>query len=311
MFDMVKYISRKARFFYSMNITRLTFDQYPYLLRQIQNPPEFLDCAGALPPSDDHKFLCVIGAREHSEYGANACRHLIAGLKDYPIVIVSGLALGIDSIAHRAALDNKMKTISFPGSGLDRRVIYPSSHWGLAERIVDSGNTLLSPFEIMQEGAHWTFPARNRLMAGISHATLIIEGRQKSGTLLTAEYALQFNRDVLIVPGSIFEELSYGPHLLYKQGATPVTTSAEILAALGFDIPDPDSAPKQLAMTGLNLCKEESAIIRALQFSPLSSSALIDKVALNASEANIFISQLELQGLIIQEGNVYKIKSNL
>jgi DNA protecting protein DprA len=361
-----------------MKITRLTIEQFPFLLRNIDNPPPHLDCVGALPPGEDYRYLCVIGSRHPSDYGVETCKALIAGLRDYPVVIVSGLAIGIDSVAHRAALENKMKTIAFPGSGLNRSIIYPYTHVNLADKIVESGNTLLSSFKTDQIGAYWTFPARNRLMAGSSHATLIIEGRQGSGTLLTAEYALQFNRDVLIVPGSIFSDLSFGPHKLHKEGATPVANSREILAMLGFDVDDPDDdlkkpalpiikpeksasnnslpdndrilckipiryqakpkraqlLPEQLSFVEVpaikasavktptvqpsltnsppaihplnSLSKEEFAMVRLLQYSSLSGSKIVEKTGLSASKVNVILSELELKGLVKQDGAVYR-----
>src|SRR3989344_1914335 len=223
-----------------MEIKKLEKEKYPYLLKQTTGLPERMDIIGSLP-SDDNKFLCIIGSRTHSTYGAEACEQLIAGLKGYPIVIVSGMAIGIDSLVHETALKYGITTISFPGSGLSPHVLYPPSHTKLARRIVDSGGALISRFPVYQPGDYWTFPARNRLMAGVSQATLIIEGRRGSGTLGTAEYVIEFNRDLMIVPGSIFSDLSYGPHLLYKQGATPVTSSLDILRVLGFDVgPDKD-----------------------------------------------------------------------
>ena len=199
-----------------MNTVKIFPSEYPTLIKQMALQPKFLECAGALPPGDSYKYLCVVGARNFSEYGRDVCKSLISGLRNYPIVIVSGLALGIDSIAHETALQVGLKTIAFPGSGLAKEVIYPKSHLRLAERIVKSGNTLLSSFDHNQIGMNWTFPVRNQLMAALSHATLIIEGKKGSGTLLTAKYANDLGRDVLIVPGSIFSDLSYGPHLLYK-----------------------------------------------------------------------------------------------
>jgi len=320
-----------------MQITRLTLDQFPYMLRKVPKPPAFLDCAGALPPSEDYIYLCVVGARKFDNYGKEACTRLIQGLKGFPIVIVSGLAIGIDSIAHEAALDVGLKTIAFPGSGLDKHSLYPYRHWALAERIVTAGSTLLSPFERDMGGAPWTFPVRNELMAGSCQATLLIQGRHGSGTLLTADHALQFDRDVLIVPGPIFSELSYGPHKLYKEGAIPVTNSKEVLAALGFNIDfgdgsyndgwknidieeanselvhcgfsDRQSTKKQpagqLSIADLSLSEEERLIIRLLQYSPLCSSDLISKTSLNAAKLNIILSELELRGLIRQEGQVY------
>ncbi len=291
-----------------MNPTRLTPEQYPFLLRQIQRPPPFLDCIGPIPP-DDYKYLCVIGARQYSDYGKEACQKLIAGLKSYPVVIVSGLALGIDSIAHEAALDAGLKTVAFPGSGLSRESLYPRTHLKLAERIIKSGGTLLSPFEQWQSGDPWLFPVRNQLMAGMSHATLVIEGRVKSGTLLTAANALEFGRDVLIVPGSIFSDLSYGPHKLYRDGATPVVTSGEILESLGFDINPAEHDNKTIKMdfNSSPLSEEEKKIIRELQMSPLSATDLIYKTSLSSSRFNILVSQLELSGVIVQTNGIYKI----
>lgn len=339
-----------------MQIKRLTFNEYPLLLRQIEQPPKFLDLTGAPIPSDDYKFLCVVGARNFTEYGKDTCKHLIAGLKDYPIVIVSGLAVGIDSIAHEVAMENGLKTISFPGSGLKESSIYPPSHLNLAKRIIETGNTLLSPFEPDQGSTLWTFPARNRIMAGISHATLIIEGRVGSGTLITAEHAINFNRDVLIVPGSIFSETSYGPHLLYKEGAIPVTTPREILVALGLEEPEPpivkvkkkrpwygnnrndlknnhslnllqkrsvtlnqqkdlnifnqqsNRSNQQTFAPSIHLSDEERAIIEALRFSPLTTSALIEKTSLSVVKLSIILSKLELQNLIKQNSGLINLQ---
>ncbi len=292
-----------------MKTIRLNRAQFPFLLKQMKMQPPFLDCAGTLPPNDENKFLCVVGARKYSEYGRDACLKLINGLKGYPVVIVSGLALGIDSIAHEVALNVGLRTIAFPGSGLSRQVLYPPSHLHLAERIIESGNTLLSPFERNQIGIKWTFPVRNQLMAGISHAVLVIEGREGSGTLLTAKYAIDLNRDVLVVPGSIFSDLSYGPHKLFKDGATPITTSNEILSALGFDMGDNNSENTQMSfeLSAQSLSIEERSIIQALQYSPLSASDLIEKTSLSSMKFNVLISQLELNDFVTQNNGIYRL----
>lgn len=216
-----------------MNIQKIQKEKYPFLLRQITQLTPEMDIIGTLP-TDDHAFLCVVGSRSYSNYGKDSCRKLILGLRGYPIVIVSGMAIGMDSFAHEAALEAGLTTISFPGSGLDPSVLYPSSSRQLAKRIIAAGGALISRFPSLQLATDWTFPSRNRLMAGISHATLIIEARRGSGTLITAKYAEEFNRDVLAVPGPIDSELSYGPHMLIRRGATPITSSQDILEALGF-----------------------------------------------------------------------------
>jgi len=279
----------------------LNKDQYPFLLKQIARLPATMDIVGSLP-TDDHSFLCVIGSRNHSPYGEEACRQLIGGLKGYPVVIVSGLAIGIDSIAHEAALDTGIKTVAFPGSGLARGVLYPHSKRKLADRIVTSGGALISPFEFDQPSMNWTFPARNRLMAGMSHATLVIEARQGSGTLLTAEYATDFNRDILAVPGSIFSELSYGPHMLIERGAVPITTSLDILKALGLGtgMSSRSISPEDYA----SLDPLSQHIITIIGRGEISKNDIAMEIGAPIHEVNAKLSFLELQGLISLNGLV-------
>lgn len=288
-------------------IQKIEKTNYPLLLRQISRLPETMDMIGSLP-TDDNKFLCVIGSRDFSFYGRDACRKLLSGLQGYPIVIVSGLAIGIDSIAHETALENGLKTISFPGSGLGDSVLYPLSKRLLAKKIVDSGGAVLSPFDIDQMGSNWTFPTRNRLMAGTSHATLIIEARHRSGTLITADYAAEFGRDIMVVPGSIFSDLSYGPHMLMRRGAIPVASSDDILEALGFRIARKDGpSPALPNFREMSLSSEEREIVNNLRSQNLSSSDLIEKVSLSPSRFNTAISELELQGIIKSENDIYSL----
>lgn len=293
----------------NMKITRLDKNEYPKLLKQLRRLPTFLDMAGILP-DDKHKFLCIIGSRRHSRYGQEVCSKLIRGLRGYPIVIVSGLALGIDSLAHRYALENNLKTVAFPGSGLSEYAMYPPTHLNLAKEIINRGGTLLSPFERDQIGTTWTFPVRNELMAAISHATLIIEARQGSGTLKTAEYALSLNREVLVVPGAINSDLSYGPHMLLRSGATPITQSSDILEALQLDSANNNQLKFDSSLFE-KLSPEEMAVIKALEYSTLNSSALIETTGLTTSSFNTTISQLEIRGLIKVVGEEYSINSNV
>ena len=132
------------------------------------------------------------------------CKHLIEGLRGYPIVIVSGLAYGADAAAHRAALEVGLPTVAVPGSGLDWDILYPRANVGLAREILKAGGALLSEEEPETKAADWTFPKRNRVMAGLSRATLIIEAKELSGSLITARLTVEYNRELLVVPGSIF-----------------------------------------------------------------------------------------------------------
>lgn len=282
-------------------------DEYPPLLRQISQLPKTLNMAGIMPPQES-KYLCIVGSRKNSNYGKEACVKLVQGLKGYPIVIVSGLANGIDSIAHQAALDAGLKTISFPGSGLSLATLYPAERRQLALDIIQNGGALISPFTNSQEGTKWTFPNRNRLMAGCSHATLIIEAAKKSGTLITADFATKMDRDVLAVPGSIFSELSYGPHMLIRRGATPVTSSADILQALGFQVIRKDGMNEALPnFSEMQLNEDQRNIVGLLKTQPLNFTELIEKTGLTTPRLNTIISELELLSVITQTGENYKI----
>lgn len=158
-----------------------------------------------------------------------ACRHLIQSLAGHKVIIVSGLAVGIDGIAHQAALDAGLQTIAFPGSGLDWPVLYPSHNIGLAHNILKAGGALLSEFPCDLRGAYWTFPTRNRTMAGISHVTVVIEAEEKSGALITARHALEFCRETYAVPGSIFSYASAGTNKILGEWAHPITTVEQFI----------------------------------------------------------------------------------
>jgi DNA processing protein len=284
-------------------IKKIYKKDYPLQLQQLTALPKTMDIVGTMP-GPENKFLCVIGSRNHSSYGKEVCQKLISGLARRPIVIVSGLAIGIDSLAHESALKAGLKTIAFPGSGLLQDVLYPYSRRNLALKIVEAGGALVSPFEANQCGADWTFPRRNQLMAGISHATLIIEGGHGSGTLLTTQNALDYSRDVLAVPGQILDELAYGPNMLIRRGATPITCSNDILEALDFDI----DANQPINFDDLSLTPEQKRIIAELQISPLSSTALTERTDLPIHQFNIIATELELLGVLMQVDGVYKLK---
>lgn len=266
---------------------------FPPLLAEINDPPKKLYYRGTLPDWNACKFLCVVGSRHYSSYGREVCEQLIAGLAGFPVVIVSGLALGIDSIAHKAALSAGLKTLVVPGSGLDWKVLYPSSHRRLAEEIVAAGGALLSEFEPDFRATAWSFPQRNRVMAGLSHATLVVEAREKSGTLITSRLATEYNRDVLAVPGSIFSLGSAGPHMLLRLGATPVTSPKDILAALDFKTEEGAAAARDYSD-----CSETERALLELLAEPLPRDELIRQSGLSASEANTALSVLEIRGFI-------------
>ncbi len=287
-------------------IRQIAFSEYPITLQNMKSPPKILHMRGNWADSyrkdpESHKFLCVIGSRVHSPYGAQVVKKLMAGLRGYPISIVSGLAIGIDSLAHEAALEAGLHCVAFPGSGLGWDVLYPPSRVRLAQRILEAGGALMSEWPSSFPFTNWTFAARNQTMAGLSQATLIIEGKQGSGTLKTAEYAEKNDRDLLIVPGSIFSDLSYGPHMLFKRGAIPIFESGDILEALGFT-PAPPGAISEERFSSLDPLSQE--IIRFIKRGgDASYEFLAEELKLPANELSAKLSEMELEGTIQIRGS--------
>ncbi|MBI5134063.1 MAG: DNA-protecting protein DprA [Candidatus Taylorbacteria bacterium] len=273
------------------SIRTLAPEDFPPLLREMPSPPKKLYMIGSFP-SAENMLLTVVGSRRHSDYGKEAVESLLSGLSGLPVVIVSGLAFGIDSIAHRTALRYGLKTVAVPGSGLSEESIYPAANRELAKEIVRAGGCLVSPFEEGVKAAPWTFPARNRIMAGISHATLVVEADIKSGTLITSKYATEFNRNVFTVPGSIFSSQSAGPHMLIRLGATPLTCAADLAEALGFK-PGAERSETDYS----DLSADEIKVIEVLS-SPLSRDDLLDRLDMETSKISSLISLLEIKGLI-------------
>ena len=284
-------------------ITKVFRDEFPDQLLEIPDVPEALYYVGKPLPKDG-LYLSVVGSRTHTTYGADACAKLIEGLRGSPILIVSGLALGIDSIAHRSALKAGLATIAFPGSGLSEGALYPASNLSLAKEILANGGTLVSEFEPSFKATQWSFPRRNRLMAGISHAVLVIEASDKSGTLITARLAIDYNCDLLVVPGPITSPTSIGANLLLKQGATPITRSEDILEAFGLQsIEKQETKQSELAL----LSEAEQEII-ALLTEPRAREDIFAILGKPAHEINITLSSLEIKGLIKEEyGEVRRI----
>jgi DNA processing protein len=241
----------------------------------------------------------VVGSRKYTSYGRQVIEHLFKGLAGYPVGIVSGLALGIDALAHETALTHNLYTLAVPGSGLADNVIAPATNRRLARRILSAGGGLLSEFPPEMPAANWTFPQRNRIMAGMTKATLLIEAGEKSGTLITARMATDYNRELLIVPASIFSSTAKGVHQFLKLGATPVTDAADILQVLGIETRISGDATPRPILTVL----EETVI--SLLIEPQERDTLIRALGTSPSEANMLLMQMEIQGYIKNDGTKY------
>ena len=285
-----------------MQIRKLPKEKFPEAFLEIPQPPEELWIIGDLP-KDKLIYLCVVGSRKFTSYGRESCEKIIAGLKGYPIAIVSGFAMGIDTIAHKKAMQTGLKTIVFPGSGLSDEAMYPKTNVRLMREVVEGGGCLISEFEPNFKATQWSFPMRNRLMAGISKSVLIIEAEERSGTLITARLATEYNRDVLAVPGSIFSLNSKGTNKLIRQGATPVTCAEDVLEALGFE--KPKNKEKQAELF-LDLSPEEKMVIKILR-EPIPRDDLIREMKMPIQNANAILSVMEIKELIKEEMGEIKL----
>ncbi len=284
-------------------IEKIYPEDYPTGLLEIPDIPASLNIVGT-PLDKNALYLCVVGSRNNTTYGKSALEELIAGLANTNIVIVSGLALGTDTIAHKLALKYGLKTVVFPGSGLGEKVLYPASNLALAKEILAAGGTLVSEYENNFHSMIWTFSRRNRLMAGLSHATLIVEAGEKSGTLITARLALDYNREVLVVPGPITSPVSIGSNRLLRQGAIPITKSEDILEVFGMKQKSLFSE-KDIEMQ--NLSADEKEVLEFL-IEPCSRDEILKCCGKPVNEINCLLSAMEIKGLIKEEmGEIRRI----
>lgn len=289
--------------FIDMEINHLKADEFKThnlgLLLETPKPPTELWYQGQLP-AKELKLLAVVGSRKYTSYGEQVIEQLFSQLKGYPIGIVSGLALGIDRLAHEAALRHGLYTLAVPGSGLDPSVLYPASHKRLAQKILDSGGGLLSELEPKATAAPWTFPQRNRIMAGLSQATLLIEAEEKSGTLITARLAVDYNRELLAVPGSIFSKNTVGTHQFLKLGATLVTEAKDILEVLNLESKDFAKETPSIDLSPI-----EKHVIELLH-EPQEKDTLLRSLSLPTAEGNMLLMQMEMQGYITYHSPYYR-----
>src|SRR5207253_8595993 len=206
---------------------------FPRLLRELHDPPPGLFLRGSADAELlSHAVVAIVGARSCSSYGSQVARLLGRELAAAGLVVVSGLARGVDGEAHRGALEGGGATIAVLGCGVDRD--YPAAHARLAAEIAESG-LVVSEYAPGVEPAPWRFPARNRIVAGLAAASVIVEARERSGALITADFALEAGREVFAVPGEITSSLSAGTNALLRLGATPLTSAADVLEALGLE----------------------------------------------------------------------------
>ncbi len=242
----------------------------------------------------DLPAVAIVGARTCSSYGRSVTRSLARDLAGAGLVVVSGMARGIDGEAHRGALEADGFTVAVLGCGIDRD--YPATHSELARRICERG-LVLSEYEPGIEPAPWRFPARNRIIAGLCGATVVVEARERSGALITADFALEEGRDVLAVPGEITSALSAGTNALLKLGAAPVTRAQDVLELYGFD-----AAVRKAPTLG----RDAEAVLARLQDASLTVDELVRASGLHPSVVAGALTELELLRCVALEDGVYR-----
>jgi DNA processing protein len=268
---------------------------YPALLRELHDPPPglFLRGSGAVDVLAQ-RGVAIVGARACSSYGSQVARLLGRELAAAGLVVVSGLARGIDGEAHRGALESGGLTVAVLGCGVDRD--YPAAHAQLATRISKQG-LVASEYAPGVEPAPWRFPARNRIIAGLAAATVVVEARERSGALITADFALEAGREVFAVPGEITSALSAGTNALLRLGATPLTSSADVLEALGID---------PVATTSMKLDETPARVLDALAREPSGIDGLIRDTGLDAAAVATALAELELLGAVAEADGLYR-----
>jgi DNA processing protein len=292
-FTIEKYEERMQK----LQVTYLTLQdaEYPQLLKAIKNPPIVLYKKGTYTFNKKDTLVSVVGTRKITEYGKEVTELLVSDLVRSGCVIVSGLALGVDARAHQSTIAASGKTIAVLGSGVD--VCTPEENSGLYNRIIETGGAIVSEYPLGMMANKGSFPARNRIIAGLSLGVLVTEGAEDSGSLITARDAFTNNRKVFAVPGPITSSVSKGPISLIAKGATMVMTAKDIIDELGIK-GTTGSTSTTRSMGFKNLTKEEQKIIDLLQDQKLHFDELVKKTGLYPANLGALLSLMEMKRLV-------------
>ena len=284
----------------SIRFITLSDQLYPPLLKSISDPPLLLYYQGDIATLEANLILAVVGTRKASAYGVQMCRKTLAPVCEKGVVIISGLALGIDTVAHQTALETGTKTIAVLASGLE--TIYPSANKALSERIAKNG-LLLSEYDPGSKIERWNFPDRNRIISALAEAVYVVEGGIDSGALLTAQYAREQGRPVFALPGNINQPHAQGPNLLIKQGAELISGADDLLKLLKLE-----QQPSEQTELFPTLDPDEQSLYNLFRTEQqeLSFDNLLLKTGLSFGKLSILLLNLELKGLIAKSsGNSF------
>ncbi|MBU4216633.1 DNA-processing protein DprA [Candidatus Parcubacteria bacterium] len=288
-----------------IGVINIGHEKYPKLLAEIYDPPEILYYRGNLNNITNFN-IAIVGSRKYTDYGAQATETIVKDLVRHGLTIVSGLALGIDTVAHNATIKANGCTIAVLGTGINNRAIYPAANKYLADKIIASGGLIFSEFPLNTPPLRHHFPQRNRIVAGLSLGTLVVEAAEKSGALITSKYALDQNREVFAIPGNIYSPVSIGPNNLIKQGAKAVTSADDIIETLNIEnVPAKIVSQKIITDT-----LEEKLILKHLNHEPIHINDIIRTTNLSTSVASSTLIMMEIKGLARNVGGMKYVLGN-
>ena len=274
-------------------IEKITIEdkEYPELLKKISDPPKVLYIKGEI--KNNELCFAVVGTRRNSSYGKQAALEIAGELAETGLTIVSGLAPGIDTFSHQACVEREKRTIAVLGTGLDEKSIYPQTNLELSRKIIETKGCLISEYPPGTSGNRFTFPQRNRIISGVSLGVLVIEAKEKSGSLITANYGFRQKRKVFAIPGPIFSSNSKGTHKLIKEGAKLVERANDILEELNLNCLN-----FQFKQEGKGKTLEEKIILEVLKEGPLYIDKIIEKTKLNAPVVSTALALMEISGKV-------------
>lgn len=283
-------------------------ENYPALLKEIPHAPEnfYIWCKDEAFELFNKPAIAIVGTRRCSDYGRDTAKYFAQNLSQAGFVIVSGLARGIDEVAHTSTLEVKGKTIAVIGSGMDKKSLYPQENYALAERIVQEGGIVISEYKEGTPAHPFHFPARNRIVSGLSLGVVVIEAKEKSGALITANFALEHNREVFAVPGPIFHLNAKGPNSLIQKGAKLVVSLEDIIEEF------PNLAlhykQEQTFENYETTSEEEGKIIHTLKNEPMTIDQIVQSLNLPITTISPILSVLEIKGIINKQDQKYILK---
>lgn len=284
----------------------ITDAQYPKLLSHIKNPPIVLYVRGSLNFDDsNHRTIAIVGTRRITEYGREVTESFTQELVGAGFIIVSGLAMGVDAVAHKTTLDNGGKTVAVLGCGVD--YCSPRENQNLYDQILKKGGCIISEFPLGHGPTKGTFPSRNRIIAGLSVGVLVTEGAEDSGSLITADYAFKNNRNVFAVPGPITSQLSKGPYSLIKKGAKLVTSGEDIIKEFQISNNKSQISNKSKNTKFKTASKEEKIILELLENEPLHFDEIVKRTKLPSPKLSSILSIMEIKGLIKNSEGLLKL----